>query len=139
MTGNEPIVIAAAVVINPQGHMLTVRKRGTVEFMQPGGKIDAGESPVEALARELREEIGLSLPDPERISRHGVFRAPAAHQPGRVVEAHVFAFEHGSPVAAQAEIEELAWVDPAAPAALPFAALTLDLMLPLARELAGKR
>jgi 8-oxo-dGTP diphosphatase len=133
--GNTPVVIAAAVLLNPQGHMLTVRKHGTVEFMQPGGKIDAGETPVEALARELEEEIGVALPDRMDISEHGVFRAPAAHQPGRTVEAHVFAFRHDRPVHAAGEIEEVAWVDPKAPAALPLAALTRDFMLPLARNL----
>jgi 8-oxo-dGTP diphosphatase len=131
--GNKPIVIAAAVLLNSQGHMLTVRKRGTVEFMQPGGKIDAGETPVEALARELDEEIGVALP--MDISEHGVFRAPAAHQPGRTVVAHVFAFRHDRPVSVAGEIEEFAWVDPEAPSGLPFAALTRDFMLPLARDL----
>lgn len=134
--GNEPIVIAAAVLINSNGRMLTVRKRGTVEFMQPGGKIDVGETPVEALARELGEEIGIELPD--QISEHGIFRAAAAHQPGRIVEAHVFAFRHDAPVRIAGEIEELAWVDPSTPSRLPLAALTRDFMLPLARNLTGR-
>ena len=126
-------MIAAAILINANGQMLTVRKRGTVEFMQPGGKIDAGETPVEALARELSEEIDVALPD--HFSEHGVFRAPAAHQPGRIVEAHVFAFRHDRPVHPAGEIEELAWVDPDTASDLPLAALTRDFMLPLARNL----
>jgi 8-oxo-dGTP pyrophosphatase MutT (NUDIX family) len=133
--GNEPIVIAAAVLLNSRGYMLTVRKRGTAEFMQPGGKIDAGETPIAALARELDEEIGVALPID--VSDHGVFRAPAAHQPGRTVEAHVFAFRHDRPVRMASEIEELAWIDPKVPSGLPLAALTRDFMLPLARNLAS--
>ena len=39
------------------GHVLTVRKRGTSMFMFPGGKPEAGESPVEAGVREVREEL----------------------------------------------------------------------------------
>ncbi|PSJ64840.1 NUDIX hydrolase [Kumtagia ephedrae] len=135
----EPIVIAAAILLDRDGRMLTVRKRGTVEFMQPGGKIDPGETPVQALARELIEEIGVTLPDLSQVSDHGVFRAPAAHQPGRTVEAHVFAFGHDRPVGVSGEIEELAWVDPHAPADLPLAALTRDFMLPLARSLRRER
>ena len=50
------IRIAAALLIGSDGQTLLVRKRGTQAFMQPGGKIDAGEQPVEALARELRIE-----------------------------------------------------------------------------------
>jgi len=49
------IRIAAALLIGGDGHTLLVRKRGTQAFMQPGGKIDAGEQPAEALARVMFE------------------------------------------------------------------------------------
>jgi 8-oxo-dGTP pyrophosphatase MutT (NUDIX family) len=44
---------AAAVIDDGAGNVLLVRKAGTRAFMQPGGKIDAGESAVDALVREL--------------------------------------------------------------------------------------
>ena len=122
-------------MLDRDGRMLVVRKRGTVEFMQPGGKIGAGETPTQALARELVEEIGVTLPDAAQVSEHGVFRAPAAHLPGRVVEAVVFAFRLDHEVEPAGEIETAAWIDPRAPADLPLAALTRDIMLPLARDL----
>lgn len=66
------IVIAAAILLNERRQMLVVRKRGTTQFMQPGGKIDPGETPEQALHRELAEEIGLTLP--ENAARYeGVF------------------------------------------------------------------
>jgi len=40
---SKTIRIAAALLIEPNGQTLLVRKRGTQAFMQPGGKIDAGE------------------------------------------------------------------------------------------------
>ena len=58
---SKTIRIAAALLIEPNGQTLLVRKRGTQAFMQPGGKIDAGEQPAEALARELHEELGLII------------------------------------------------------------------------------
>ncbi|WP_245449171.1 NUDIX domain-containing protein [Ensifer sp. NM-2] len=39
--------------MNAAGNTLLVRKRGTRSFMQAGGKIEAGETPREALSREL--------------------------------------------------------------------------------------
>jgi 8-oxo-dGTP diphosphatase len=55
------IRIAAALLIGPDGRTLLVRKRGTEAFMQAGGKIEAHEQPVHALARELEEELGLVI------------------------------------------------------------------------------
>lgn len=138
MEERDLIVIAAAIILNSRGEMLSVRKRGTRKFMQPGGKIDSGETPLEALRRELHEEILLPLPGEEGVSDHGVFRAPAAHEPGRTVEAHVFAFRHDGPVTISAEIEEYRWIDPRSAIDLPLAELTRDFLLPLAGELANR-
>nr|BFE94593.1 hypothetical protein GCM10020185_51290 [Pseudomonas brassicacearum subsp. brassicacearum] len=83
------IRIAAALLLGPDGRTLLVRKRGTRAFMQPGGKIEAHEQPVQALARELEEELGLQI-DPAQARYLGVFSAPAANEPGFVVQAEVF-------------------------------------------------
>ena len=55
--------IAAACLIDDDGRLLLVRKRGTRVFMLPGGKREALESPLQTLARELDEELNLQLPD----------------------------------------------------------------------------
>jgi 8-oxo-dGTP diphosphatase len=71
---SEPISIVAALVRDEAGRVLLVRKRGTTVFMQPGGKRDAGEDDVTALARELDEELGCRLMR-DAASRLGVFDA----------------------------------------------------------------
>jgi 8-oxo-dGTP diphosphatase len=58
----KTVVVAAAVLVEDRRVLLTQRKTGTHlagawEF--PGGKAEPGEDPREALARELREEIGI--------------------------------------------------------------------------------
>ena len=56
------VIVAAAVLVEQGRVLLTQRKAGTHlagawEF--PGGKVEACEDPREALARELREEVGI--------------------------------------------------------------------------------
>ncbi|KAA3500996.1 NUDIX domain-containing protein [Rhizobium rhizogenes] len=126
------IIIAAAVLLNERRQMLVVRKRGTTQFMQPGGKIDPGETPQQALHRELAEEIGLTLPD-HSVRYEGVFREEAANEPGADVVAHAFIARLHTEVLPQAEIEEVRWLDLDAKPDLPIARLTETRMLPLAR------
>src|SRR5690606_16813378 len=103
------IRIAAALLIDPQGRTLLVRKRGTQAFMQPGGKIDAEESPAAALVRELHEELGLRI-DPQQAVYLGSFSAPAANEPGFEVQAELFRVDSAEAVAPAAEIEETVWL-----------------------------
>jgi 8-oxo-dGTP diphosphatase len=56
------VLVAAAIIVEEGRVLVTQRKTGTHlagawEF--PGGKVEAGEDPREALRRELREELGI--------------------------------------------------------------------------------
>jgi 8-oxo-dGTP diphosphatase len=126
------IRIAAALLIGPDGRTLLVRKRGTQAFMQPGGKIEVHEQPVTALARELEEELGLRI-DPALATWLGKFCAPAANEPGFMVEAELFQLNISVHVAPAAEIEEVLWIDPAIDGDRVLAPLTRDLILPFYR------
>ena len=130
-TSSTPIRIAAAVIANAQGLILLVRKRNTLFFMQPGGKLDAGETALATLARELHEELGCTLLHAEFL---GSFSAPAANEP-TMVEAALYRTEIAGEVKPQAEIVEVAWVDPSKPPDLQLAPLTRDHVLPLIRSL----
>ena len=62
--GFGPIIVAAAVIIRDGRVLLTRRGEGQHlagmwEF--PGGKLEAGESPEEALLRECQEECGIEV------------------------------------------------------------------------------
>lgn len=126
------IHIAAALLIGSDGQTLLVRKRGTQAFMQPGGKIDAGEQPAEALARELHEELNLRI-EPSAAVYLGQFFAPAANEPGFTVQAELFEVHIDEVVSPAAEIEEVRWIDPAGDGGLQLAPLTRDLILPFYR------
>ncbi|SEN76472.1 ADP-ribose pyrophosphatase YjhB, NUDIX family [Sphingomonas gellani] len=129
------IRIAAALIDDGAGRLLLVRKTGTEWFMQAGGKIEDGESPVGALRRELREEIGLVLAADDDARHLGRYSAPAANEPGHTVEAEIFHVRMRHAPATRSEIEEAVWVDHVAATALPLAPLTRDHILPLSRAL----
>ncbi|WP_458095730.1 GNAT family N-acetyltransferase [Roseomonas sp. WA12] len=63
--GANILLVAACALIDPDGRVLLARRpegkpmAGLWEF--PGGKLAAGETPEEALIRELREELGIDV------------------------------------------------------------------------------
>lgn len=111
-------------------HFLAARRprtspqSGLWEF--PGGKLESGESPEQALVRELEEELGV-------IARKLNLWTVVEHQyPRRVVRLHVFhvcAFS-GEPFPREGQM--LRWVTPCEAEALPF----LPADRPLLAELA---
>ena len=128
------IRIAAALLIGADGRTLLVRKRGTQAFMQPGGKIDAGETAAVALARELNEELGLTV-QADQAAFLGEFSAQAANEPGFEVNCQLYRLDVAEAVAPAAEIEEIVWVDAGSVDHLHLAPLTRDSILPLYRQL----
>ena len=65
---HNPCAAAAAILLDASGRMLTVKRahdpaKGMLAF--PGGFIDDGESAEDGLRRELREEIGIEVAEPE--------------------------------------------------------------------------
>ena len=125
----QPVIdIVTAVIRDPAGRMLVVRKRGSAMFMKPGGKREAGEDDLTALARELDEELGCRLVSARRL---GDFEAPAANEPGFTVRAATYLAVVEGAVAVRAEIEELAWIDPTAPGDVPLAPLMRSVLAAL--------
>ncbi|HEX7834253.1 MAG TPA: exonuclease domain-containing protein [Pseudolysinimonas sp.] len=124
------IRIAAAVVTDVEGRSLLVRKHGSTIFMQPGGKIEPGESALTALTRELREELGLVV-DPGETEYIGSYRAVAANEENTVIRAEVFFLTTPEVPVAGAEIEELLWVERLDDLAVEVAPLSRDSLLPL--------
>jgi len=125
--------VAAGIITDSAGRTLLVRKRGTTSFMQAGGKIEAGESALDALSRELREEIGHEL-DLDRTEYLGSFRAIAANEPDTVIRAEVFALAVSQDFTASGEIEELLWLESGDVSGIELAPLTRDTILPLWAE-----
>jgi 8-oxo-dGTP diphosphatase len=125
------IKIVAALIRDDAGRVLLVRKRGTTAFMQPGGKRDAGEDDITALAREIGEELHCCLVR-DSIRPLGEFDAVSANEPGWRVRASLYEIKVTGDITPQAEIDAIVWIDPTAPPDIPLAPLTRDHVLPLA-------
>ncbi|HUB25743.1 MAG TPA: NUDIX domain-containing protein [Tepidisphaeraceae bacterium] len=123
------IRIAAAIINNERGQTLLVRKHSSQVFIQPGGKINSGETELAALYRELKEELNCV---PIRTRFCGHFSAPAANEAEHVVEAAIYWVDIEGPVAPASEIAEIIWVDPKDPGDRPIAPLTREHVLPIA-------
>jgi 8-oxo-dGTP diphosphatase len=122
------VEVVGAVILDDAGRLLTVRKRATRRFMLPGGKREPGEDDRTALARELREELGVEVVAATPIGR---FEAPAANEPGATVRSSAYRVQVEGAITAGAEIEALLWIDPAAPPEVLLAPLLSERILPV--------
>jgi len=91
--------------------MVTARERDVLYM--PGGKIDPGESPADAAARESLEEISVHL-DPDSIRPLFTVSTQAHGEPdGRLVRMTVFTATTTDEPRPSAEVSALHWVESA--------------------------
>jgi len=71
---SQKLIEVVAGLIVREGRVLVCQRSGASKFPLkwefPGGKIEAGESPTEALERELREELAIEVLESKEFTRH---------------------------------------------------------------------
>lgn len=129
-----PLVDVAAGILWRNGRLLAARRpegkplAGYWEF--PGGKAERGESPADALVRELAEELGV------RVRQARFWRAAEHAYPGRGlrVRLHFFHVTEFSGEPRPREGQRLVWVTPGEARSLDFlpadAAIVADMAEP---------
>lgn len=125
MASKHLVKIGLALV--KRNRLLVVRKKGTQAFILPGGKPEDGEDDLEALQRELREELGCGVAD-VRFER--CFTDTAAGIVDTTITVRLYLGSlNGTPHPAS-EIEELGWAAVCGPPDLPLAPSILNQILP---------
>jgi mutator protein MutT len=130
--GEPPVIVGAAVLRD--GRLLAARRSapaalaGGWEF--PGGKVEPGESEDEALVRECREELGVTVVPGERLGDDVLTRT------GAVLRVWVATLDPptAEPRALQ-DHDELRWLEPDALAAVPWLPADWPLVHALAARL----
>ncbi|MEU7040291.1 (deoxy)nucleoside triphosphate pyrophosphohydrolase [Streptomyces varsoviensis] len=102
------VVVGGAVL--DQGRLLAARRSAPPELAGrwelPGGKVEPGETPEQALVRELREELGVEVEPLERIPGEWPLRPPY------VLHVWTAGLLAGEPRPLQ-DHDELRWLGPA--------------------------
>lgn len=108
----RPHTHGAAVALWHEGRILMLRTSYRDCLSLPGGFVRRGEPPEQAARRELREELGISIPRQElRHAWHGMIRFESRRDEIDIWEASVT--EAPTPCVAGREIVWSAWLSPA--------------------------
>ena len=128
MPQSTPLPVVAAVIEDGAGRVLVAQrpahKHLALKWEFPGGKVEPGESPEVALARELREELGIEIEIRCALPRF-------THDYGTVAIAmipFVCRLAPGSPAPQAHEHAALRWVSPTELATLDLAAADLPIV-----------
>lgn len=92
------------------GRVLGTRSAGKDTYYLPGGKREPGETDVETLVREIREELSVEI-DAASARHVGTFEAQAhGHEPGVGLRMACYTASFTGEPVASAEIAEIAWL-----------------------------
>jgi 8-oxo-dGTP diphosphatase len=92
------------------GKILSTRSRGKDVYYLPGGKREAGETDVQTLVREIREELDVAIA-PDSATHVGTFEAQAhGHASGTTVRMSCYAADYRGTMTPSSEIAEFVWL-----------------------------
>jgi 8-oxo-dGTP diphosphatase len=100
---------AGGIIIRDRKLLLT-RSKGKDFYVAPGGKLENNETPKQALARELTEEVMITVNESDLVE-FGSFRAIAAGSDDKTLIMDVYTVNKwDGMINPSSEIEEIRWV-----------------------------
>ena len=110
-----PLVTVGALLVGPSGRVLVIRThKWRDRWGVPGGKVDLGETLLDAVRREVREETGLEAVDVVWAPVQEAVDHPQFHRPAHFVLLNFVARVDDERVTLNDEAQAYAWVDPEA-------------------------
>lgn len=108
----QQLPTAGLVVIN-QGKLLLAYSKNKNAWYLPGGKIEAGETAIHSLIREIKEELNLDI-HPSELTYYGHITAPAyGEAPHILMEQECFLYQVSASIHPGNEIDAIAYFDEA--------------------------
>jgi 8-oxo-dGTP diphosphatase len=104
-------IIKIGLAVRDHECLLLVRKKGSTVYILPGGKPEEGENDIEALTREIKEELGC-LMDLTNVKFLGSFSDTAAEATNKKVTVRLYSAPLIGEPKPQSEIECLKWYCP---------------------------
>jgi len=100
---------AGAILIN--GRKILVCRQEGWGFFAPGGRLEVGETPEDALKRELKEECSIDI-EVADLKKFGTFYAAAAGQENKNLQMDVFVVKQWEgEIRPSGEIVEVRWIN----------------------------
>ncbi|HVV39362.1 MAG TPA: NUDIX hydrolase [Candidatus Paceibacterota bacterium] len=100
--------IAQKAIVEKDGKILVVRGIGDKVWEFPGGRLHAGEAPIDGIKREIKEELGIVITDIKPL-----FLGPSFHYKDnahQVYVAYTCTYDGSALTIDPKELEDMKWV-----------------------------
>ena len=104
------IIDKIALLYIKDGKILSTRSKGKDKYYIPGGKRESGETDIETLVREIKEELSVDIVK-DSINYYGTFEAQAhGKAEGVLVKMTCYMADFIGQLKADSEIAEIVWL-----------------------------
>lgn len=104
------VIDKVAFIYLVNGKILSTRSKGKDKYYIPGGKRECGETDVQTLVREVKEELSVSIIE-SSAKLYGIFEAQAhGKAEGVLVKMTCYTADFAGDLLADSEIAEIVWL-----------------------------